>query len=74
MDGARRFGSCIARDAAGKRKLPEQAAHTSLILGNIRIEFAISALQPTIGNHTWGAMTGAGDKEPIEVALFDNPV
>jgi len=64
----------VAWNAAGKRKLLEQALHAFGVLADVRVNFAVAALQPGIGHHTGSAVAGAADIDHIQVALADNAV
>ena len=66
VDRSRRLRGGMARNAAGKGELPEQAAHARLILRNIGIELAIGALEPGVGDDARRAMTRARDEQDVQ--------
>ncbi len=74
MDGARRFRSYMAGDAAGEGKLLEQPAHALLVLAHIGIDLAVGAVQPVLGHHGVAAVAGPGEIDHVQVILTDQPV
>ena len=74
VDRTRRFRRNVAGNAAGKGKLPEQAAHAFGVLRDIAIDLAVTAFQIGIGDQRRAAVAGAGDVDQVQVLLFDDPV
>ena len=74
MYGAGRFGRRMARNSAGKGELTEQSFHPVFILTDLRVQLAVSPLQPGIGHQRGTAVTGTANIEHIEVALADHAV
>ncbi|MNT21021.1 hypothetical protein D3C72_1563440 [compost metagenome] len=64
----------MARNAPREGELPEQPAETSLVERHLRIDFAVAALEPGIGNHARPAVSGAADIDHVEVTLTNDPV
>src|SRR3977135_999134 len=64
----------MARDSSGKRKLNEKLSKSSLILADVGIDLAVSALEIGVGNDRRAAVPGAGDVNHVEVVFFDDPV
>ena len=64
----------VARDAAGKGKLPKQRLQPRLVLADFGIDFRIGAFQISIGHHARPAVAGAADIEDIGVARLDDAV
>ena len=50
VDRARRLGRGMARDPAGKRELAEELPHALLVLGDVRIDLAVRALEIGVGD------------------------
>ena len=64
----------MTRDAAGKRKLPEQFFHARRVLRYIRIDFAVAAFQISIRDHARAAVPWSGDEEHVEIEFVDQPI
>src|SRR5471030_2813056 len=73
MDRARRLGRDMARDAAREAELPEQPLHPDAISRNVRIELAVGALEPGVGDESRPAMTGPRDIDHLEIARLYGP-
>src|SRR5580700_8069984 len=74
MDGTRTLRRCMAGYAARKRKLHEQLAQPGLILTDVWIDLAVTALEIGVADHRRAAVPGTGDVDHVEVVFFDNPV
>ncbi len=74
VDRAGRLGRHMARDAAGKRELLEEPLHPGLVLRDVRVDLAVRALEPGVGNQRRPPMPGAGDIDHVEVVLLDDAV
>src|ERR1700682_637235 len=68
------LGRCVAGNASGKRKLNEEPAQPSLVLANVGIDLAVSALEVGIADDRRTAMPGAGDVNHVEVVFLDDPI
>jgi hypothetical protein len=74
VDRPRRLRGRVARDAAGKRKLFEEALHPGGVAGDVRKQLAIRAFQIGIGNDRGPAVTGTGEEDRVEIARGDRTV
>src|SRR5204863_1380245 len=74
MNGTGRFRGDVARDAAGEGELFEQFLHAGLVRGNVRVNFAISAFEPGIGDDTRTAMAGPDDVNHVQITFFDKAI
>src|SRR5512146_111016 len=74
MNRARRLRSHVARYSAGKRELLEEPPHPDRISRNVRIELAIGALQPCIGDNGGSPMAWTGDINHVQGIFFDDTV
>ena len=74
VDGAGRFRRDVAGDAAGKRKLREEALHALDVLPDVGIELAVGSFEIGVRHHARAAMSGAGDVDHVEVVLLDDAV
>ena len=64
----------VARNAAGKRELGEEALHALLVLGDARIDLAVRRLEVGVRDQPGPPMPGPGDVDHVEVVLLDHPV
>lgn len=60
--------------AAWERELLEQLAHTRGTLRDLRVDFAVRALQIRVGHHARAAMAGPADIEHVDVTRLDDAV
>ena len=74
VDGARRLGRDMARDAAGERKLLEQALHAGRVARDIRVHVGVRAVEIVLRDHGVAAVAGAGEIDHIEVIFVDDAV
>jgi hypothetical protein len=74
MDRSRRFGCGVARDAAGKAELLEQPPHPVLVPRDVRVNLAVGAFEPGVGDHSGTAMARAADVDDVEAARFDHAI
>src|SRR5664280_2298782 len=65
---------CVAGNAAGKRKLNKELPKPGLILADVGIDLAVSALEVSIAHDGWAAVSGARDVDHVEIVFFDDPV
>src|ERR1035441_7633685 len=63
VDGARTLRRCVAGNSSGKGKLREQLPKAGLILTDVGINLAVSALQVGVADHRRAAVPRAGDVE-----------
>jgi len=64
----------VAGNAAGERELGEQALHALLVLGHVRIDLAVGALQVGVRHEARPPVARAGDVDHVEIVLLDHPV
>ena len=74
VDGARRLGRDMARDAAGEGEALEELLHTLLIARDVGVDLRIAAVQPVLRDHGVAAVTGAGKVDHIEVIALNDAV
>ncbi len=74
VNRARGFRCSVARNSAWKRELAKQFVHAVGIAADIGIDFAVSALEIGIGDHTRSAVARAADVNDIEVARADGAI
>jgi hypothetical protein len=71
VDRARRLGSDMARYAARERELAEELAQPVLVLPDVRIDLAVSALEVGVGHRPGPTVPRAEDVDGIQVARPD---
>src|SRR5271157_6620105 len=74
MDRAWRFGSAVAPDASGKRKLLEELAQAFEVFALVGIHLGVRSFQITRSKNTWGAVPRSGKKDHVEVVFLDQPI
>ena len=74
VNRAWRFRRDVTRDSARKRELLEESLHPFFVLGDVRVNLAVGAFEPGIGDDARPAVTGADDVDHVEVALFDHAI
>ena len=74
VDGAGRFRSDVAGNAAGERELGEEPLHARLVLADVGIDLAVRPFEVGVGHQRRPAVSGAGDVEHVQVILLDDPV
>ena len=74
MDRARRLGRDMARDAAGERKLFEQALHAGRVARDVRVHVGVRAVEIVLRDHGVAAVAGAGEVDHVEVIFVDDAV
>ena len=74
VDGARRLGSAVAGYAAGEGELLEQLLHARFILRDVGIDLAVGAVHIIVGDKEVAAVTGAGEKDQIQIVALDDTV
>ena len=74
VDGAGRLRRDVARHAAGERELLEEAAHPLLVLGDVRVDLAVRALEVRVRDEPGPAVAGARHVEHGQVAFDDRAV
>ena len=74
VDGARRLGGRVARNAAREGELAEEAAHALLVLRHLGVELAVGAFEPCVRDDARRPMARPRDEEQIEVPRLDEPI
>ena len=74
VDRAGRLRRDVAGNAAGERELGEQPLHPLLVLGDVRVDLAVGALEVGVGDQAGPAVPRAGDVDHVQVVLLDHPV
>jgi hypothetical protein len=74
MDTAGGFGRGVAANAAGERKLLEEALHPCHIFTLVRVNLGICSLEIGLGQDRRRTVTRPGDENGIEIILVDQPV
>src|SRR5271157_4543833 len=74
VDRARALWRCVAGDSSGKRKLNKELPKPSLILADVGIDLAVSALEISVAHHCRATVPGAGDVNHVEVVFSYDPV
>src|SRR5271157_5635628 len=74
MNGAWRFGSAVAPDASGKRKLLEELAQAFEVFALVGIHLGVRSFQITGSQNTRGAVSWSGEKDHVEIVFLDQPV
>src|ERR1041384_2026345 len=68
------FRCDVARNAARKRKLFEEALQTGLGLRNLAIDFAVRSFEISICDQCWPAVPGPRNINRVQMLLADQPV
>ena len=74
MNRAGGLGRHMARDAAGKGELPEEALQPFSVFGDIGVEFAVAPLEIGVRNERRPAVPRSREIDHVEVEFFDRPV
>src|SRR5271157_561133 len=74
MNRAWRFGSAVAPDASGKRKLLEELAQPFEVLTLVGIHVRVRSFEITGAQNAGCTVSRAGKKDHIEVVFLDQPV
>ena len=74
VDRARALRRCVAGNSSGKRKLKKELPQPGLILADVGIDLAVSALEVSVAHDGRAAVPGAGDVNHVEVVFLDDPV
>src|ERR1700756_4255225 len=69
--GAWCFWGHVAWNAARERELREEALHTLLICGDVRVHLAVRALEVRVCHQPRAAMSGACDIDHVKIVLLD---
>src|SRR6266436_556527 len=64
----------MTRDAARKGELFEKALHSALILGDVRINLAVSSFKVSVGHQTRPAVARAGDVKHVQAVFLDDAI
>src|SRR5579884_4272650 len=60
--------------SARKRKLLEQPLHSRLVLGDGRINLAVSPFQIRVRHHSWAAVSRAADVNDVQIVFLDDAI
>src|SRR5215831_17600926 len=74
MDGARRFGGNVTRDATRKGELRKQPLHALLVLRDVWIHLTVGAFEVSVGDDARSPMPRTRDEQDVEVLLLNNAV
>ena len=74
VDRARGLRRDVAGNAAGETELLEQTLHADRVLRNPRIDFAVDAVEPSVGHKAGPPMSRAGNVDHVEVVRFDDAI
>src|SRR5271156_5621550 len=74
MNRSWRFRSAVAADSAGERELLEELAQAVNVLAFLGINLRICPLQIRWTQDPRRAVTRAGEKNHVEIVLFDQPI
>ena len=64
----------VARDAARRRELTEEARHAVFVLCDVRVDLGVGALEVHVRDERRSPMARARDVDHVRVALADQPV
>src|SRR4051812_49411885 len=64
----------MARDASGKRELPEERAQSVLVAADARVDLAVCPFEVRARDEARATVTGPGDEDRAEVARADRAV
>ena len=73
-DGAGDLGRDVAGCAAGEGELADEFPQALVVLADVRIDLAVAAVEPVLGEHGVAAVTRAGNVDHVEVIFVDNAV
>src|SRR5579859_6809989 len=74
VDRARALRGGVAGNSSGKGKLKKKLPQTALILADVWIDLAVSALKISVAYDRRPAVAGTGDVDHVEIVFFDDPV
>ena len=74
VDRARALRRGMAGDASRKGELEEELPQPGLILADVGVDLAVSALELGVADYGRAAVPGAGNVDHVEVVLLDDPV
>lgn len=74
MDTAWRFWRHVAGNTARKAELLEQFLHPAFVLRDFRVRLCVCAFEVSVSDQRRSSMTGAGNKQDIEILLRDDSV
>src|ERR1700730_5286711 len=74
VDGAGSLGSDVAREAAGKRELLEQALHALFVLSDVGVDLRVGAFEVGVGDNSGAAVARSTNVNCVEIVGFDNAV
>ncbi len=74
VDGTRRLGCRVARDAAREGELPEQPAQPVLGVVDRVVDLGVRAVQVGVGDHSGATVARAGDEDRVQRPFPDDTV
>ncbi len=74
VDGTGGLRRHVGRDAARERELAEERAHPVLVLGDVRVDLAVGALEIGVGHRGGAAVPGPDHVDGVEVPVADHAV
>ena len=74
VDRARRLGSDVTGDAAREGELLEELLHPRHVLGDVRVDLAVSPLQVHVADQRRPAVAGSRDVDHVQVIFLDDPI
>ena len=74
VDGPRRRHAHVARDAAGRGELAEEALQPDQVGAHLRVDLGVGALEEDVGHERGPAVPGPGHVDHVEVVAPDHAV
>src|SRR5271165_1962 len=74
VDRARRFGSAVAADAPGKRKLLKELPQTFEVFALVGIHLGVGSFEVTRSKNAGSTMSRPSKKNHIKIVFLDQPV
>src|SRR5882672_7557229 len=74
VDASGCFGSGVAADSAGERKLFEEALHPRYVFTLVGVNLGVRSLEIGLGQDSRRAVAGPGDVNRIQAVLVNQPV
>src|ERR1700740_683533 len=74
MNRAGRFRRDVAGNPSGERELLEEPSQAIDRLRDVRVDFAVGALEISIGDKSRPTVPGSSYINDVEIVLFDQPV
>ena len=74
VDGARRLGRKVARDATGIRELAEELLQASLVIGDVGTDLAVGAIEQRLGGAGRATVARAHQENSVLVVIGNEAV